>query len=248
MRITDFEELIRCMPYREQAFEIKKSNWLPEVMEKEFKNQKDRIDEVFTSMNQQQDFYNKNKGVEKIENDSIFISRNDLFYTSSDMSQFIIKVLMWGYPNKGRGKNIDNFLKPENFSLFVDKLMEVEKNKYISLNSIQELLKTTKGLGFSTLSKILYFKRVNVESMPSLILDLRVINTLNSRRFEDFGIEQFNNLRYDNAVQNFVGYLEFMHRLAGQIKTEADRVEMFLFEFGMNLKELAGEEGDKTEL
>ena len=56
-------------------------------------------------------------------------------------------------------------------------------------------------------------------------------------------IDQFKNLRYDNAVQNYISYLDFIHTLAGHIKTDADRVEMFLFEFGSNLKELTGEEG-----
>ena len=155
MRITDFAELIRCMPYREQAFEIKKSNWLPEDdKEDRFKYQNDRIKEVFRLMIHHQNTFNTNMGREVIERDSFMISRNDLFYSSNDLDQFIIKVLMWGYPTKGRGKNIDNFLEPENFNLFMDKLQEVEINKYISLPDIQELLKTTKGLGFSTLSKI----------------------------------------------------------------------------------------------
>jgi hypothetical protein len=244
MRITDYADLIRCMPYREQAFEIKKEIWLPENREKGFKYQNDRIEEVFKSMKHQQDSFNKNMGKYVIENDSFMISRNDLFYSSFDLDQFIIKVLMWGYPTKGRGRNIDNFLEPENFSLFMSKLEEVDNNKYISLPDIQELLKKNKGLGFSTLSKILYFKRINVESIPALILDLRVISTLNSSRFKDFGIDQFKNLRYDNAVQNYISYLDFIHTLADHIKTDADRVEMFLFEFGSNLKELTGEEGD----
>jgi len=35
-----------------------------------------------------------------------------------------------------------------------------------------------------------------------------------------------------------------MHSLAKEMKTEADRIEMFLFEFGMNLKEKIGQDGD----
>jgi hypothetical protein len=40
-----------------------------------------------------------------------------------------------------------------------------------------------------------------------------------------------------------------MHLLAEKtIQTDADRIEMFLYEFGSNLKELTGEEGDLDSL
>lgn len=223
MRITDFEKLIQQMPTDYQAFDVKFDIW--------------NASEQFQTIN---NIFNKNE--------TITISRNELLRLYWNIEEHVLKVLMWGYPTKGRGKNIDNFLKPENFNSFMDKLKELEKNKHIYLSDIQELLKTTKGLGFSTLSKILYFRRINVESFPALILDFRVINALSSGRFEDSGIDNFKNLRYDNAVQNYMSYLEFMHSLARQMKTETDKVEMFLYEFGSNLKELEGEEGDFSEL
>lgn len=75
-----------------------------------------------------------------------------------------------------------------------------------------------------------------IQSYKALILDRRVINALNSGRFKDSGIEVFQKLRYDNATMYYPKYLEFAHSLARQMDTEADRVEMFLFEYGLNLK------------
>jgi len=216
MKITDFAELIRCMPYREQAFDVKYEIWKGTEPSKIIENI----------------FRNKDK------NGIITISRNDLFQSNSDLVEFVIKVIMWGYPTKGRGNNIDNFLKSENFESFIETLVDAKKNKHISITDINNLMKNSTGLGFSTLSKILYFSRINYETMPALIFDLRVINALSAGRFNDSGIEIFKKLRYDNALKNYNNYLRFMNLLAKKLQTEADRIEMFLFEFGSNLKEL----------
>jgi len=215
MKITDFAELIRCMPYREQAFDVKYEIWKGTEPSKIIENI----------------FRNKDK------NGIITISRNDLFQSNSDLVEFVIKVIMWGYPTKGRGNNIDNFLKSENFESFIETLVDAKKNKHISITDINNLMKNSTGLGFSTLSKILYFSRINYETMPALIFDLRVINALSAGRFNDSGIEIFKKLRYDNALKNYNNYLRFMNLLAKKLQTEADRIEMFLFEFGSNLKE-----------
>lgn len=226
MKITDFAELIRCMPYREQAFDIKYEIW-------KGSNQSQIIEKIFENKNK--------KGI-------ITLSRNDLLGYSPEIEEHILKILMWGYPTKGRGNNIDNFLEPTNFKSFVEKLKLAKRNKYISIYEIKDLMKNSTGLGFSTLSKILYFSGINHEAFPALIIDLRVINSLRSGRFHDFGIDIFKNLKYENAVKNYENYLKFMHSLAEKLQTDVDRVEMFLYEFGLNLKELTGEEGDYSEI
>src|ERR1035437_3667783 len=199
MRIIDFEKFIREIPYKYQAFEVKREIW---------KNlsQPSIIDRIFD---------NKEK---------ITLSRFDLFHSAWDLEGFIIKVLMWGYPTKGRGKNIDNLLLPENFDQLINKLKTYEGKGNITLLEVQTFLEI-KGLGFSTLSKILYFKRLKIESYPALILDMKVINALNSGRFEDSGIEKFKDLNYNNAVFEYVEYLYFMNSLADQMNATADQVE-----------------------
>jgi hypothetical protein len=215
MKITDFEKLIQQMPIEHQAFDVKFDIW-------DSSSQSKTINNIFKY------------------NDTISISRNELLRLNGNVEENVLKVLMWGYPSKGRGKNIDNFLKPENFTGFVEKLKDAEKLNNISMMKVYDML-NTKGLKLSTLSKILYFFHIEVESFSALILDLRVINALNSGRFKDSGIEQFKNLRYDNVPQKYIHYLKFMHSLAKDMKTNADKVEMFLYEFGSNLKEITTE-------
>ena len=86
MRIISFAEVIKNLPEDQHSFSIKKKNWT---------NIKDVI-KLFD------------------ENDSMNISRSDLFELgeSSEVvsKEFIIKVLMWGYPTAGRGRNIQNAL------------------------------------------------------------------------------------------------------------------------------------------
>lgn len=213
MKITDFANFIREIPHDQQSFDIKRSVWKTEV------SQKSIIDGIFDG------------------NETITISRFDLFQSASNLQEFVIKVLMWGYPTKGRGKNIENLLQPKNFDLLVMKLKMIEETNNLTTNDILYFL-AIKGLGMSTLTKLLYFKRVTIDSNLALILDQRVINALNSGRYSDFGIEKFLDMKNNNSVIKYMDYLHFTHNLADQMNVAPDRLELFLFEFGSNLKEL----------
>lgn len=210
MRITDFSNFIREIPYNYQSFDIKRDVW-KNLLHDNF------IDRIFEG------------------NDIISISRYDLFNSVGNMEEFIIKVLMWGYPTKGRGKNIENLLNASNF----DKLNSILAMSFhkgtITIDEIKELLKID-GLGLSTLSKFLYFMRLKIDSLTTLILDQRVISTLNSGKYSDPEIEKFGSLKYENAIDFYFDYLSFSHELAKQINAEIDQIEMFLFEYGSNLK------------
>lgn len=209
MRITDFADLIRNLPVDNQAFDIKYDIWKSV--------DSPLIEHIF-------------KG-----NKIITISRYDLFQSTENIEEQIIKILMWGFPSKGRGKHIDNFLSSKEFIDFMQELRTVENTNKIGLTEIKRLLRF-KGLKLSSLSKILYFRKVKINSIFSLILDQKVINALNSGKFKDNDIEKFKNLKYENALENYINYLEFMQTLANEMKTNPDNVEMFLFEFGLNLK------------
>jgi hypothetical protein len=224
MKITDFESLIRHMPYRELAFEISKEAWFPTDEKKRFKYQNDRIKKVFEN------------------EDSIMISRHDLFNSTKELDFFVIKVLMWGYPTKGRGKNIINMFEPLNFDQTIKKLDDVWRKGNISNKDVKELFSS--GLKLSTVSKFLYFLQIKVESFPALILDLRVIDSLTRKNgFEDEELVNLKTLNYNNAPKKYTEYLKAVYDLASKMKVQPDQVEMFLFEFGSNLKELKGEEG-----
>lgn len=225
MKITDFKNLIWHLPYLQQAFRIKKEVWLPEGKKEDkkegkkmvFKYQNDRIEKVFGKEN------------------SLMISRNDLFKATNELDLFVIQVLMWGYPTKGRGNNIKKILEPERFNQTIERLNAVKQKGNITNKDVEALF--SDGLGLSTVSKLLYFLQIKVESFPAMILDQRVINAISGEtRFEDEDVKQFEPLKYENGITYYKNYLAFLNELSVKMNVKPDQIEMFLFEFGSNLK------------
>jgi hypothetical protein len=220
MRIADYRNLINEMPYENQSFDIKRSNWI-------FNNQKDRIEGLFNGK------------------EGTTINRFDLFNSSGDIENFIIKTLMWGFPTKGRGNNISKLLEEKTFEKLVS-MLEEYKQADISINKLEEDINSIKGLGLSTMSKFIYFLKAKIDGFQSLIMDLQIINTINLERFDE--LKGMRGIRYDNAINKYVDYLWTITNLSHDLKVEPDKIEMFLFSFGRNLSELKGEEGDYSEL
>jgi hypothetical protein len=228
MKIANYKRLIQVLPFMEQAFEVKRSQW-EKLVSKEI------LDQIFGENDDltQQPIPNRTK----TKDQTAMISRFELFHKYQNLELFIVKVLMWGYPTKGRGKNIDNLLNSSNLIKLVNALAMFNTKESITISEIKELLKLKiGGLGLSTLSKFLYFMRLRIGSYVALILDLRVISALNSGKYSDPGIEKFEPLRYDNALAHYEDYLIFINELAKNLEAEPDHVEMFLFEYGRNLK------------
>lgn len=211
MRIVDFANFIREIPYEYQSSDIKKSIWETEI------SQKGIIERIFDG------------------NEVIRISRFDLFHAAGNLHEFAVKVLMWGYPTKGFGKNIERLLVPEKFNQTIKKLEEFRQKGNISNEDVKVLF--SDGLRLSTVSKLLYFLQIKVESFPALILDLRVIDALTRKNgFEDEALVNLKTLNYNNAPGKYPLYLKAVNDLASKMKVQPDQIEMFLFEFGTNLK------------
>lgn len=228
MKIANYKRLIQVLPFMEQAFEVKRSQW-EKLVSKEI------LDQIFGENDDltQQPIPNRTK----TKDQTAMISRFELFHKYQNLELFIVKVLMWGYPTKGRGKNIDNLLNSSNLTKLVNALAMFNTKESITISEIKELLKLKiGGLGLSTLSKFLYFMRLRIGSYRALILDLRVISALNSGKYSDLGIEKFKPLKYENALSYYDDYLIFINEIAKDLQAEPDQVEMFLFEYGRNLK------------
>ncbi|GEM_PF-2858086 len=229
MRISNYKRLIQVLPFMEQAFDVKRSHWENLVSS-------DILDIIFVEDADQNQMTSSGseKSHSKPNDATVTMSRFELFNDQA-IDLLLIKVLMWGYPTKGRGKNIENILKNTNFTKLKEELTKYGKKGTIAIDEIRELLKM-EGLGLSTLSKFLYFMRLKIDSYRTLILDQRVISALTSGKYSDIGIEEFQNLKYENAIDYYLKYLTFSHQIANQLQAEPDQVEMFFFEYGRNLK------------
>lgn len=212
MKIIDFQNFIREFPYKNQSFEIKKENWIVDF-------HKDFIKDLFAGK------------------DTITLNRFDLFNSEMEIKEFVFKTLMWGYPTKGRGKNIDNLLKNENLDKLIQIIGEFKENK-ISVEEMLDKMQKIHSLGASTITKFAYFLNTEIDGNKVVILDQRIIDTINSGRFEE--LDELKGIKYDKTRKQFCRYLQTINELSKSMNVEPDQIEIFLFTFGRNLSELRG--------
>jgi len=209
MKVYQFKDFIKLFPYRNQSFDIHEKYWNTE-------SQVNVINDIF-------------KGC-----DVITLSRNDLFNSNEDVKSFIVKTLMWGYPTKGRGKNIDNILKKENFEYLVDVLKDYRNNE-ISMEQQNNDIKNVQGLGLSTITKFTQFLNTRINSYRAIMLDNQIIQSIETKRFED--LEHLQGINYNNAHNYYLKYIETIGQMSGNMNVEPDQIEIFLYTLGKNLSE-----------
>jgi len=209
MKITEFQDFIREFPYKNQSFDIKRKIW-------GIKNQDSYINKIFN------------------EKEMITINRADLMNSDLCLKDFIFMTLMWGYPTKGRGRNIENLLEEDNLVKLIE-ILERYKAKEISIEQLEKDKNSISGLGFSTITKFAYFLNTTVNGFKTVILDDKIAETINSKRFEEFN--DFENLTRLSVPRNYCKYIETIAKLSQQMNVEPDQIEMFLFSFGRGLSE-----------
>ncbi|SDW41387.1 hypothetical protein SAMN05444410_102243 [Hydrobacter penzbergensis] len=214
MELTAYKDLIKQIPYREHSFETKKEVW-----------------EGYQHNGHFGQFYNETFNTDP----TITISRGDVFnIASKDATSGIFSTILWGYP-KGytRGNNMDIL-----FPLFLEQVEYLSNllstKKHITTGEMEQVLKTCKGIGLSTLSKLLYFFNVKLESHGCLIFDTRIIGVLNNNQFTEFN--SLVNIREHNKERFYPDYLKICAELSAKHGYKPDQLELFLFLFGNNLK------------
>jgi hypothetical protein len=217
MSIRDYSLLISHLPVREQCFETKRSTW--RKAEGKYEWLLEFNDVLFR------------------DDESVEISREDIFRTSS-LRDVILKAIYWGYPRGMRGNHFTNLItQMESLETIIAPLVGKDRLSAEDFNRLRNQFKNIEGLGLSTYSKLLYFLRIKFNSHECLILDQRLIDVFNSRTFPEF--ENLSGIRYDNARDKYLEYLNVMSDLSHQIGTNGENLEQFLFIFGRNLKSVA---------
>lgn len=206
--------LIRSMPVSEQAFTSKKSTWEKYIGKKILSS--DILAEIFDNK------------------EDVEISRQDLLNAgkSENLRKFIVSTILWGYPAGMRGnhfENISNHLeKVEACLLKAKRGIEDWDSHYATANKIE-------GLGLSTYTKLLYFIGADVNKIPCVILDQRVINAI--RKGAICGLESLDGIATHNAAKKYPEYLMIINEAAKKYGASHGGVEMFIFSFGLNIKE-----------
>lgn len=207
--IFEYKDFIRNFPYKKQSFLIERKNW--------GKIKFNHLDTIFSA-------YGNGKKVR--------LNREKLFEDAESIEEFIFKVLLWGYPTKGRGNNIKILLEKENLEE-LKIILEKYKNNNVSTEELVEDVSKIKGLWISTMSKFLYFLNAKIDGFKALILDNQILNVINRKRILE--LDQLSTLTREKAVKEYSRYLEKMSELSKELECEPDQIEIFLFSFGKNV-------------
>lgn len=160
------------------------------------------------------------------------ISRRDIIRAFKDYYDGKISCLypftltmIWGFANVGYGTYRTNiYLSTEENR----RAIELAFNT-LELNDVYNSLLQIDKLNVSYASKLLYFaSRAREEKQYALIFDIRVARAL-VEIMDPYGIGEVLNIMPSNKFNDYERYISFMHDRAGELKVEAESLELFLF-------------------
>ncbi len=203
------------MPVSYQAFTSKRSSWAEHI---------DRDDDVGYALSSIFD-----------TSENVTLSRSDLrcLAKDPDLTKFIMSTIIWGYPRGMRGNHFSNLI--DHFGALKQLLSTARAQPLADWANHYENVKPITGIGPSTYTKFLSFLSADIQGHTALILDDRIIRIAKQGVFEE--LAPLLKLRNHNAIRMYPQYLENLHILAGKYEVAAEKIEFFLFEFGLNLKQ-----------
>ncbi len=210
-----YDLLIRQMPSNDHAIETKISTW------KKYETEHPEVWDIINSLFSGQQI--------------LKLSRRELkeIANSQNYEKLVVAVILWGYSSGMRG---NNFTKIANQIDKIANLLHRASKGIDDWHSHYAEVKEISGLGLSTYSKFIYFVGGKVQGSEPLILDVRVIDAINTGQYREF--EGLAKLTYINASTLYPDYLKVVHQFADNSDCLAEQVEMFLFMFGQNLKNI----------
>lgn len=153
-----------------------------------------------------------------IEKNEISISRTELL-KEENLERKLIGTLLWGYPQGMRGGYLNDIL---NNRQSIISLIQSNSNNYENL--INKLF-STRGLGLATITKLLYFNKIETDAGCFIpIID----------RYVRDAMAIFSEFKGIAINRDMVSYIRDISRLFSTTVTDAnyDDVEFFLFTVG----------------
>jgi len=215
MKIENYKTLILNLPVRQECIATKRSTWLD--AEEKIDWLKDLNDNLFAGQ------------------ETLTVSRQDIFNSKSAIRELILKTIYWGYPYGMRGNHFVNILSNiEALETILQGLKSKENLTNSDFDDLSKELKKIPGLGLSTYSKLLYFLEIEFNNNPCLILDLRLIGVFSNKTYDNFS--ELSKITYNNATENYLAFLKLINKISTELGTRGENIEHFLFLFGNKLK------------
>jgi hypothetical protein len=215
MNIFDYQQLIINLPVMQQSLTTKRLTWVMHEANYAWLHQLNN--HIFGDY------------------ESAQISRHDIFQTNN-LREKVIKTIYWGYNSGMRGNHFSSILMHiDEIEAALQALLEIDNPTADDFNTFVDSMNGIAGIGISTYTKLLYFLGIRINNAPCLILDNRLINVFSHAEYENFA--GLNGISYLNAHRYYLRYIQRMQELAGEMGTQGDNVEFFLFMFGGNLKQ-----------
>lgn len=162
-------------------------------------------------------------------NKTVRISRADLFNLaqSGNYKRLIISTILWGYPQGMRGNHFATITAE------INTLVNLLKEAVSGISDWTEHYSKANrivGLGLSTYTKFLYFVSAKVGAFPCVILDKRIIDTINTGVLAELapliGVKPGT-----NAARQYGNYLSVIDDAANKYEVTHGQIEKFIFEF-----------------
>ena len=155
------------------------------------------------------------------------LNRKDVF-NETDIDKKFIKVLMWGYPDgniyKGNTAYMPSILK--NKRVIIPIITALKDKNFTAddfIGKTKELSKI-KGIGTSTLSKLMYFFKVSIDGKQCLIFDSKVKNAL--ERYTE--TKCLSNCK-KSRINSYPTFVEGIWKISEEIGLDAESIEFILF-------------------
>lgn len=206
-RIKPFAGLINAFPILEHTARF---NTIGEEWQQLF-GQYVELPAIFGSIQKQEGVYT--------------VSRADVF-AEPNTRRKIIKALIWGFPNGYRGMHTLERIMA-NMERITDILGHL--NPRYTQRQMCELfreLTAIPGLGFSTVTKLLYFFNVRVGNHKAVIVDSNVLKAIPK-------INEMKHCPFDCSPESYYQQVGYINRISTRLGIDSpDKLEYFFFNYG----------------
>ena len=165
----------------------------------------------------------------------ITLSRSDVRNLAREraLDVFVVATLLWGYPSGMRGTHVVDI---RNSFRDLKNVLQAALTQEITWTEQCARVAGVHGVGLSTYTKFLTFLGAQIDGHVAMILDSKIVRLVEREAFSEMA--PIREITYENGLVRYPEYLGWIHSTARELDVPTENLELFLFEFGGNLKDV----------